>query len=295
MRSIFFITANNMTYPAAINDPVFRTTDSPPFTPRNPVSVLVCREKHIFCSPVNRAEVQNSLTKDRKFCVTAGPAQKDEDVFNSRLFSPRQRETGRRIRDLLGQRGVASAVEELGEKLMLGRTASVRAGGGFGEGWVQRKKMDNTRQWVLEVGRWFDISLLVLQMGFLDGLAKWEDGDVWTGLVTEEGGCARQRVSGVAEVTNFDLTAIIATVVVGVVLVLLSMVVVPVVGWWQGRSSRGGQTGVMLWRMDGLFQIQRVAYEANGVTTRWDGRDAVVPTTGERMFPKYATKMASTF
>ncbi|KAK4446172.1 hypothetical protein QBC34DRAFT_441136 [Podospora aff. communis PSN243] len=295
IRTIHFFAANSVTYPSPVLDPLFRTSpfpepspNPPPvYLPANPVTVLICRETHNFCSPTYRSHLVPNM---KGYCAPRGlPTKSDEEVFEGPgCFSEKQKATARRIRNLVPVGGIASVVQALDEPLMAGRTA-VRKVGGFGAGWEQRGEVP-VDQWKREVTRWFEVGLVMLQMGFFEGGEREEV----RGLVVERTECGMQRVGGVAGVKNLNLVGIVGTVGVGVFLVLLSWVVKPVVGWWQRRKSRGGQTGVMQWKMDGLFQIQRAAYEAAGVRG-WDDRIAAVPTTAERVFPKDVMRMRATF
>ncbi|KAK0624282.1 hypothetical protein B0T14DRAFT_602650 [Immersiella caudata] len=295
IRSIHLIAANSVTYSSPVLDPIFKTppfpnpSPNPPpvYSPANPVTVLVCRETHNICSPAHETPGAAYI---RGYCVPRPlPIRSDGELFDSAYFNARQRETVKRLRNLIPVGGVSGIIQGLSEPLMAGRTA-VRKTGDFGAGWEQRGRLP-VDQWKREVSRWFEIGLVMLQMGFLEG-REMSEGEV-RGLVVERTECGMQRVAAVAGMRNLNLAGIIGTVAIGVFLMSLSWAVVPFVGWWQRRKSRGGPTGVMQWRVDGLFQTQRVAYEATGMMG-WDEGTGAVPTTGERVFPKEMIKMRST-
>ncbi|KAK0648179.1 hypothetical protein B0T16DRAFT_113368 [Cercophora newfieldiana] len=303
--TIHFLASHSLTYSSPVMDPLFQTSpfpnpsSGPPvvYPPASPLSILICQETHRFCSPVFRGSGSPTVGDGGRYCRMSLPTARDEDVFGDEFFNAAQRETGRRLRNMLPQGGLASVIQGLAEPLAASRTV-VRKAGGFGAGWEQRGRL-GVDQWRVEVERWFEIGLVMLQMGFVDGgsaaaAAVGMEEDEGRGLVVEERGCGMQRVGRIAGVRNLNLESIIGTIAVGVFLVLLSLALEPVVGWWQRRRSRGGQTRVMQWKLDGLFQMQRAAYEAAGVRG-WDNGGGSVPTTSERVFPKDVARTRSTF
>ncbi|KAG7286926.1 hypothetical protein NEMBOFW57_006426 [Staphylotrichum longicolle] len=135
-------------------------------------------------------------------------------------------------------------------------------------------------QWRSEVARWFSISLIILQMGLLEGATGPLDPEMkpyWVldkdpDLITS---CQRQRFGNAADARNFNLSVLIALLVGGSVIITLGSTIDKLVGFAQ-RLVRPTARGRFYWVLDSLFQHQRLAYEAAGVRP-WLDADTVVP------------------
>jgi len=317
IRTIHFLSAGSMIYRTPVLDPLFLTTPSPnppptaqnttvTHAPAGPLTILVCNEIHTFCSPIDRSSrVGAPLDIDGRVCNPHLPTDPDSHVFDPRIYNPAQIATGKRLRNAIPSGGIASTIQALKQPLAVSRTAFPVEGSEFAGGYEQTAEIPGD-QWRVEVTRWLEISMVMMQMSFREfaagpGSIEGDERVLFTPVTEADGelfrGCGTQRVRGVPGARNMNLAGIIGTVAVGLFLVGVSLLLEPVVGWLQRRKlrGRGGQTGVMLWKMDGLLQMQRLMFEAAGVRG-WDGEGAV-PTTAERVFLKdvHAMRMRSTF
>jgi hypothetical protein len=140
-------------------------------------------------------------------------------------------------------------------------------------------------QWRAEMGRWFAVTLALLQQGFVGFVAGGSDD------ITRQAGvkattlldpgqivfCQKQRVRNAAGVQNFGFVAVLVVVCVGMAIVVVGLGLDTVVGWAQARRGDGDGRR-RRWSLDGLFQLHRMAYEAVE-QRRWVGLDGDIPTT----------------
>jgi hypothetical protein len=135
-------------------------------------------------------------------------------------------------------------------------------------------------QWQSEVGRWFSISLILLQMGLLEGVTGPQDPLMRKFFLRYNStdkiaDCQRQRFRNAVDARNFNLTALIVVLVLGCIIIALGLTIDTAVGLIQKMSRRGTRLRYH-WLIDGLFQQQRLAYEAADVRP-WLDTDTYVP------------------
>ena len=229
-------------------------------------SILGCIEEQEFCNPVDgrckRFNHDTNLT----------------ELYASLAYSRGQMASATRIVDS------ASVGSNLGFLVnMLADGDAVLASNTLWEG-SQMAQLPVT-QWKSEVGRWFSLSLILLQMGLIEDVTGPQDPELRASWVLRNHtdlirSCERQRFSNAVDARNFNLSAIIAVLLAGSVIIILGFTIDTLVGFIQ-RIFRSTTKARYEWTMDGLFQQQRLALQAAGVEP-WYDVDTVVPVSVPR-------------
>jgi hypothetical protein len=274
-----------MAYFDPVNDPWFRTDPDPVsveseagpmdfYLPSRAVAVMGCVEEQELCNPAIR-----SPGEPRGRCRRFTQKSPVKELLESlELERPAQLAvTQRLLASLLGN-SLRDMAWTLSQPIVASKTLN------FGRQYAQLPDS----QWRAEVGRWFSISLIRIQSAFVESVTGPADPALQQHLLlfNDTDGlqdCARQRVRNVAGVRNFHAAAILIVVVLGVCVIAVGSTLDTVVAWCQ-RRLRVGEAGRLRWLLDGLFQQQRLAYEAVGVGG-WRDTDTQVPTTQEDDFP----------
>ena len=275
-----------MAYFDRVNDPWFRTdadpvsaeTEAGPidfYLPSRAVAVMGCVEEQELCNPTIRSspgEEEQRGRRCRRFTQKSPVKQLLESLEMER---PAQlAATQRLLASLLGN-SLRDMAWTLSQPVAASKTLN------FGRQYAQLPD----DQWRAEVGRWFSVSLVRIQSAFVESVTGPADPALRRHLLlfNDTDGlrdCARQRVRNVAGVRNFHAAAILVVVVLGVCVVAAGSTLDAAVAWCQRRLGVG-EAGRLQWLLDGLFQQQRLAYEAVGVGG-WRDVDTQVPTTTTR-------------
>jgi hypothetical protein len=237
-------------------EPVYRWSPIEPYR----ASILACIEEQEFCNPVRGRCLK--FTQDANF----------SELYTSLGFTRGQAASAIRIVDTTFAFGLGFLVDMMapGDALLASKT--VREGSQYAQLPVT--------QWRSEVARWFSISLVLLQMGLLEGVTGPLDSEMRQLWVLERdpdlvANCRRQRFGNAAEARNFNLSVLVAVLAGGSVIAVLGSTIDKLVGFAQ-RVLRPASRGRFYWLLDSLFQHQRLAYEAAGVRP-WLDADTVVP------------------
>ena len=274
--SIMFISSNSVQYIDKVVDPVFAASSLPPpdalgvqspyYSPDRWVTPVACAEVYQFCNPVNGV------------CSPIGPYFSFfEDVeygwWPNNGLSKIQIETLQRILWVGWRTNMYSATWTRGASAL--RALETLEG--------NLQPLLPSDQWTWELSNWFDASLARLQLDLtqyavgpsavLPGM-KVLNPDVNT---LAEAMCYSQLVKATQGTVSFSMLGIIIIFVVGGVIVVLSLTLDPLVGWYQVRYKKGIHRRLN-WVSDSFFQLQRMAYEKSGMG-EWDGHHDNVPVT----------------
>jgi hypothetical protein len=290
--SIFFLDANLMGYLEPTLDPIFHANPQdegdmldgvsiPVYRQTRLITILGCVEEYEICNPA----VASSSSSSSRSCLPITPGiQNYANISNALRLSPIQSATLVRLAAVLKNRNMASAAHHIGSNSLL---ASKTFQGG-----MQYASLP-VDQWRAEVGRWFSITLALLQQGFVSLVTAGPQTNSSTNTTTtttrqaavksmtlDPGQlmlCERQRVRNPAGVQNFDFTAVLVVICAGIAINAVGLGLDTMVGWFQAR--KGDVHGRRRrWVFDGLFQLQRLAY--NAVEKRcWLDLDEDIPTT----------------
>lgn len=288
--SIFFIAQNQVMSYFRVDDAIFRTEPEPFFSgvrngvqveayaPWHTVAVLSCIEESFLCNPA-LSELLGLRCLSFDPMSLASSTSNMSRAFTNLRMSPRQMSTAERLLagSILSFR-LGTMVNSMSSPLLASRT------------------VDNGDQvaqlppghWRAEVGRWFSINLSLMQAGFVEFAAGPLDPAYREKFVTYDRtgaaeDCASQVFRNAPGVRNFNLTAVIIVIAIGVCLIAVGLAIESLVGWFQRRSQR--DDGARLrWLLDGVFQQQRLAYEAAGVE-HWRDAAESIPTTDQALFP----------
>lgn len=139
-------------------------------------------------------------------------------------------------------------------------------------------------QWRLEVSRWFSEGLALIQQGFVDS-ATMLDNDAldFPQLSGTAASCKHQIVRNVTGLQNFNMLAIVMVLVLGSIIIVLGLTIDSIVGYIQRRFP-GASEGWVYWTLDGVFQLQRLAYRGAGVRS-WRDEDTYIPIVDARTLP----------
>ncbi|CAI7663903.1 unnamed protein product [Penicillium discolor] len=141
-----------------------------------------------------------------------------------------------------------------------------------------------TTQWRLELSRWFSEGLAMIQQGFVDSATVSDNNGVrLPQLSGTEASCKHQIVRNVTGLQNFDMLAIVIVLVLGSIIIVIGLTIDSIVGYVQRRFC-GTSEGWVHWTLDGVFQLQRLAYRGAGVRS-WRDEDTYIPIVDGRTLP----------
>ncbi|KAF4767223.1 hypothetical protein N7455_006886 [Penicillium solitum] len=141
-----------------------------------------------------------------------------------------------------------------------------------------------TTQWRLELSRWFSEGLALIQQGFVDSATVSENNGVHLPQLSgTEASCKHQIVRNVTGLQNFNMLAIVIVLVLGSIIIVLGLTIDSIVGYVQRRFC-GTSEGWVHWTLDGVFQLQRLAYRGAGVRS-WRDEDTYIPIVDGRTLP----------
>ena len=139
-------------------------------------------------------------------------------------------------------------------------------------------------QWTLEVGSWFDTALALMQQRvqqYATGPPAVPPGFYMDTPHDEGDGalktmCYSQLVQIADGTVNFSVLGLALILVLGTLIVVFSWYQESVVGWLQLSVFRRGEHARLHWILDDKFQLQRMAYELQGLGA-WRNREGAVP------------------
>ncbi|KAL1616178.1 hypothetical protein SLS56_011502 [Neofusicoccum ribis] len=277
--SIFFLAANYMSYLSSVEDPMYRADPDhwsdfgTVYLPARVVTILGCIEQHQICK---------AATEDEPRRCT--PLVSARGIFTEAIslgLASRQLTTAVRL--------VAAAIVHTPDLSFVAKMMP-------GDPLLASKTVIETTQygtipvdqWRAEVGRWFSVSLALLQEGVIEFVTGPSDAFMKQFVVNYDDAesvedCEQQRIRAGSGYQNFHLAATITVVAVGCVIIFVGLILDTVAGWLQSHLHFW-EYARLQWVIDGSFQQQRLAYEGAGVGGWLDG-DTYVPTTDEKKFP----------
>lgn len=236
----------------------------------------MCVEEHVVCNP-------NKDGPGR--CANFTRATPAIDPFDTLDLSETQKMTAARIILFLVPTGLSEIVSRTSPQLLASMAVSLR----------QQFQPLRVDQWRREVARWFSIGLHLLQNDFIEYVS--EPAEATRDLAHEEyetlgdlDFCKKQRIGNVVGFQNFNAMALFAVLIIGIIIISAGLGIEILVGAAQ-KILRKGEQHRLQWIVNGIFQQQRLAYEAAGVQP-WDKLDEFVPMTDENNFPYVDTRDA---
>ncbi|KAL4906960.1 hypothetical protein BDW74DRAFT_130901 [Aspergillus multicolor] len=130
------------------------------------------------------------------------------------------------------------------------------------------------------------MGLVMMQQGFVDfvtGPAYAVPGLRFEEIPEAQSSCARRIVRNSVGLHNFDMRAIVIVLTVGSAISALGLGIDAVVRFLQQRF-RPTSESLVHWTLDGVFQLQRLAYLSVGVCS-WHDEDTARPTLDGKALP----------
>jgi hypothetical protein len=134
-------------------------------------------------------------------------------------------------------------------------------------------------QWQIELSSWFGTGIVMLQNALRDFASPT---NIMPGISVRKptnpidlAMCLNQKTQMTNGTISFSVLALAIILIVGILVILTSFVLETVAGWI-------GPKGHQIWVMDDKFHLQRMVYEARGVS--WANKTGSIPVTeaGER-------------
>ena len=249
--------------PAAIyGGPVLYLTDNDP-----PVSVLGCAEQHQFC------KLDGS---GKPTCVPPtgldGATASDVEL----ALTPRQGAIFRRIYDCVSENILSAVIAQLGANSLL---ATLSVGGGVSVGLPPN-------QWQLEIENWLAIMMSNIQLETVQYATGPSDPQFLKHVNTTAGGfgstsdgtwmCDNQIMQDNSYIC-FSVLGLVLILCIGGLFSIVGLVIDDIVGFVQKYTGRSNYR-LLEWIADETLQLQRSAYQANGLGT-WSSTTDSVPIT----------------
>ncbi|KAL5610921.1 hypothetical protein FOBRF1_007038 [Fusarium oxysporum] len=272
--SIFFVDSNWVGYFDPVYDPIFATL--PPrkgdafYRPTRFVTILGCIEEYEICNP--------ALPKGSR-CSSFTPALGVNRLTQLLRLTQTQAATFTRLVDIMLTGNIGSVAYLLSGQAFLAYKTF--------QGGIQYGTLP-VDQWRAEAGRWFSITLSMIQEALVEFVTGPSEASIREQLLetTDSGllaNCKLQRIRSADGVRNFNLVAVVTVAVVGFIITIISLVIDSAV-WRCERWVRDDYQRHQYWLLDGLFQIQRLGYEAAGMRN-WHGVQTEIPITEEKCVP----------
>jgi hypothetical protein len=262
--SMFFISANALTYTDPVDDPIFAahipsvyTNDktghnTTVYISDHYVTLLGCAEQYQFCNPqLNRS----GLPED---CTLLQGNSEEDNFLDDIDFNNIQYNTASVINDR-AQSGMYLVVQNRGSSVLLAHNYIYQE--------VSIGLPED--QWQRELRSWFETSLAEVQVT-VASIAIGVPSSVPAEFVFFPDICYPQMIRGVAGFQNFSIVGLVVILAIGGVIICLGISLEPLVTFINRKSrSRAGQYARLQWVLDGKFQLQRMAFEGAG----WNGWD----------------------
>ena len=226
-----------------------------------PVGVLGCASQNQFCNPITG----DCTALSGQLTLTLAEVEK--------LFNPRQTYVVRRIGD----------AGRVGSLLLL---ASEHLGSGF---MVASSLFQNTigdalpdNQWVVELNHWMRIGYTYLQISMTwwvagDGVAQQDQYKVAPTSPDETWMCSNQIVQR-NDHSSFSILGIVLILVIGALIIFGQLLLNRVLNFHRQRVH-GSNVETPPWNAANILQVQRVAFEGQGVNVWTSGPYDMVPVT----------------
>lgn len=268
--SIVFVAANSVRYLEACDDPVFgaRYQDefiAPKFATDEYVVAVACSETYRACNPrndrctgfVGSQQLINETHKLDMDLIQSGPVMRF--AMASMLTNVH-----------------TQVFTRMGSSLRASETVATL---------TQLPLPDN--QWQIEVSSWFSTGLARLQhemqayvtgpTNVVPGSFIWQPGDAASLAM-----CDSQLVSDDGTTTSFSVLGLIITFVIGGAIILTSLILETIVGWFQSLLKTG-EYRKLNWVLDDKLQLQRMLLEGVG-HGQWKGALTFPVTTSKEKF-----------
>ncbi|KAI9884426.1 MAG: hypothetical protein M1823_003780 [Watsoniomyces obsoletus] len=280
--SLFFLSANAVVYLGQVDDPFFgahKPTEldrgDQAYLPDRPVQMIGCADQHQFCNPNRGRDGQGRY--QRCSPLTGGYVLHDVVHSGSLGFSPAQDAVSHRFLN-------AFPLTQIGQSV-LGRGASALLASRTVSEPVQAPLPND--QWRLEVASWFNVALARLQGEIVEyatgPLSVSTEGRMFReNGTTDKAMCTQQKVRDPTGYTNFNIFGIVIMFVVGSIIIVISWVLEPLVGFLRQRFWKGSDYKRVQWLLNSTLQLQRIAFETTGLGGPWLRVGKTVPITREK-------------
>jgi hypothetical protein len=263
--SLFFFTANSISYTYPNTDPMFGATSFQNLsTPDNPLILynpdilltsIGCTDQYQICNPVEPGPNGEPI-----WCTSLsgiGPVNNETDKIGLNGY---QLATAYTVITAMDEASsIYDAIEGRGSAALKAQNTVFDK--------IQQAALPNN-QWQIEVDGWFAVSLAGLQQALVEralgptdvlnsgGTIDYPTNDYGKAL------CKRQMIRNVSGYENFSVLGVAIILVIGGTLVFLGSVLDDAVGLVQ--KLLGKHYGLLTWTSDGYLQLQRLAYEGAG-------------------------------
>ncbi|KAI9812584.1 MAG: hypothetical protein M1827_004573 [Pycnora praestabilis] len=275
--NLVFLSSNAL-YTQPVDDPIFyaqqKTNDSQGdgvfyyvADLQEPTTVLACVEQHQVCNPA---------LPSKTGCTSLTGILLVNDLLSSLDLNDRQLATVELLRQALGSNLVNDVTQTLETSSLLAtNTLSGIVSAGLPK-----------NQWTIEVSNWFAIVMANSQrlvVEYATGPSNLAYMKYVQEPTTTEGQtmCTNMKIRSTGHI-SFSILALAVVFAIGIVIIGISIVLDSVVGYIQNWKKKG-EYRRMNWILDGTLQLQRMAYEGNGLGT-WQNCADEIPVTklGER-------------
>ncbi|KAK1753688.1 hypothetical protein QBC47DRAFT_430588 [Echria macrotheca] len=278
---LFFLTASGVIFSQPVQDPWYRATklysrklsqasilegDMEIYMQDEPGSPLGCAEQHQLCFPGAPDGVDG--------CT---PLVSFDDLLNGGYASRAIHDESKRpglewmLNTTIGKSLQAfHPIAVIGNGALKART-SITGG--------HQAPLPST-QWQTEVQHWHSSVLSHLQWQFVEAVTGPRDPRLnqtfqFARTPTDKSLCGNQKVL-MSDYVSFSIFGLSAILTVGCLVIVLSWILEPLTGWI--RRRKGPPYALLEWTTNGTFQLQRLAFEANGLGT-WSRAIDSVPVT----------------
>lgn len=275
--TLALLTPNSIVYEEPVTDPFYSASNSTPYaeddgtnaslySPDYDVSAIACVDQHQFCNPVNHKCTQltgsNILTRDN--------AQLLPLEFNRAQFL-----TVTQLRAFLSSLTTHVCLHARGAN-------ALKASETVYNTFFQIGLPDT--QWMIEVSSWFDVAMATLQakmVQYATGPTNVPAGYSIFKLPNDTSLdlCKSQIIRNNSGTTSFSVLGVAIILIVGSLLIVTSLLLEPALGFARRKMERNQYKSIQ-YIADGMWQLQRLAYEEAG-QGHWSGGANTVPLTRE--------------
>lgn len=271
--SLFFLAANSLTYGAPVSDPYFaaniphnfsnsstNNTNLTVYKSNNYITILKSIDQHQYYNPNN----------DK--CTTLLSSENNIEAITALNLSTNQLAIGALIALYQLMLSMFYCVSGRG-------SGALRASESVFE--LSQVGIPND-QWMIEVSSWFAITVAKIQ----EIPIRWATGPTYVPAGSrlerpsrpeERHLCNSQIILSPGGTTSFSVLGIGIILNVGILLILLSLFLDSLTGYFRSRLFKNDYKRVQ-WGLDGIFQLHRLAYEAAGQGA-WTGGANSIPIT----------------
>lgn len=221
-------------------------------------SVLGCADQRYFCNP----QIIGSEP-----CIRIERADQLHDLVNTLHLSVRQASILQRLNSSFPHTQFFTAPDFLPWTLLASTYVEQLIAYGL-----------PPNQWILELKNWFSIALAQLQLAAGQYVSAYEDVDSHKRNVSDDAAwMCHNQIAVTQGYTSFSVLGLAIVLRLGGLLIVTNLLLVSLVHLVdKGREQN--QHKSIEWWADGLFQLQRLAYEGHG-QGHWSGFDRNIPVT----------------